>query len=36
MALNDKGGYWLSNEKAIKNPYYGESMMACGEIKETI
>ena len=36
MALNDKGAYWLSNEKEIKNPYYGEEMLTCGEIKDTI
>lgn len=36
MALNDKGAFWLSNRKEIRNPYYGESMMDCGEIKETL
>jgi len=36
MALNDTGGYWLSNEKGIRNPYFGKSMMTCGETKETI
>ncbi|MCX2454120.1 DUF3347 domain-containing protein [Pedobacter sp. PLR] len=36
MAMNDKGASWLSNQKDIKNPYYGESMLTCGEIKETI
>ncbi|GEP98545.1 hypothetical protein CCY01nite_48050 [Chitinophaga cymbidii] len=36
MALNDKGGYWISNNKAIQNPYFGDKMMTCGEVKETI
>lgn len=36
MALNDKGAFWLSNQKDIKNPYFGESMLTCGEVKETI
>jgi len=36
MALNDKGASWLSNQKEIKNPYFGESMLTCGDIKETI
>ena len=36
MALNDKGASWLSTQKEIKNPYFGEKMMTCGEIKETI
>jgi len=36
MAQNNQGGYWLSNKKSIQNPYYGESMLTCGEVKETI
>lgn len=36
MAFNDKGASWLSNKKEIRNPYFGESMLTCGEIKETI
>lgn len=36
MALNDKGAYWLSANKEIRNPYFGEKMMSCGEVKETI
>jgi hypothetical protein len=36
MALNDKGAYWVSNTKEIKNPYFGESMLTCGAVKETI
>jgi hypothetical protein len=36
MAFNNKGASWLSNEKEIKNPYYGASMLTCGEIKETL
>ena len=36
MALNDKGTSWLSNEKEIKNPYFGASMLTCGEVKETL
>ena len=31
-----KKAYWLSNEKAIKNPYYGSSMLTCGEVTETL
>lgn len=31
-----KNAYWLSKESAIKNPYYGKSMLTCGSIKETI
>lgn len=28
--------YWLSQEPAIKNPYYGKKMLTCGNITETI
>ena len=36
MALNDKGAYWLSATKEISNPYFGEEMKTCGEVKDTI
>jgi hypothetical protein len=36
MALNDKGAQWVSNSKEIRNPYYGESMLTCGSVKETL
>lgn len=36
MANQDKGADWLSSEKEIKNPYFGASMLKCGEVKETI
>ncbi|HLT09081.1 MAG TPA: efflux RND transporter periplasmic adaptor subunit [Cyclobacteriaceae bacterium] len=35
MADQDKGAYWLSEDKAVRNPYFGESMLKCGEVKET-
>jgi DNA-binding transcriptional regulator WhiA len=31
-----KKAYWLSSDKAIKNPYYGSVMLTCGSVKETI
>lgn len=31
-----KKASWLSNEKSIKNPYYGNSMLTCGKVTETI
>jgi Cu(I)/Ag(I) efflux system membrane fusion protein len=35
--MNDgKGAYWLSETKDIRNPYYGEAMLTCGETKETM
>jgi len=36
MAMNDKGAAWLSPENEIRNPYFGEQMLTCGSVKETI
>lgn len=36
MANGNTGGYWLSNEKEIRNPYFGDQMLKCGSVKETI
>ncbi|MGM0581437.1 MAG: efflux RND transporter periplasmic adaptor subunit [Bacteroidota bacterium] len=36
MADNDKGADWLSKEEPIVNPYFGESMLSCGEVKKKI
>lgn len=36
MANKNAGAYWLSNEKEIKNPYFGSEMLKCGSVKETI
>ncbi len=33
MANNDLGSDWLSWEKEIRNPYYGDAMLRCGEVK---
>lgn len=30
-----KKASWLSNEKGIKNPYYGNAMLTCGTVKAT-
>jgi len=30
MANNDAGGVWLSSEKQVNNPYYGDDMLKCG------
>lgn len=31
-----KKTYWLSTESAVKNPYYGSKMLACGSVKEKL
>lgn len=35
MADNNKGSYWLSYDKKISNPFYGQGMLTCGEVKKT-
>lgn len=35
MAFDNKGAFWLSESKEILNPYFGEAMLSCGEVKET-
>lgn len=34
MARNDQGGYWLSESEQIANPYFGDAMLRCGEVKK--
>ncbi len=36
MANNKRGGYWLSTEEDINNPYFGGKMLKCGSVKGTI
>ena len=36
MANEDNGADWLSTSKQIKNPFFGSSMLKCGEVKTTI
>ena len=36
MAFNNKGAYWLSNSKEIRNPYFGDKMLKCGRIDSEI
>ncbi len=36
MANGNTGASWLANEKDINNPYFGDMMLKCGSVKETI
>ena len=36
MYNDGKGANWLSQEKAIKNPFYGSAMLSCGKTVETL
>lgn len=35
MANDNRGGYWISRDSSIRNPYYGEAMLTCGEVRAT-
>jgi Cu(I)/Ag(I) efflux system membrane fusion protein len=36
MANSDQGAYWFSDTKEIRNPYFGDMMLSCGETRETL
>lgn len=36
MADSNEGAYWLSQEEKVINPYFGDAMLTCGEVKEII
>lgn len=36
MAFNDKGAHWLSNSDEIRNPYFGDRMLECGEVTDSL
>lgn len=36
MADNNNGAYWLSSQMKIRNPYFGDQMLTCGEVKDSI
>jgi len=36
MAFNNQGGYWLSDQEAIRNPYFGDKMLNCGRIDKVM
>jgi len=36
MAFNNKGAYWFRAQTAIRNPYFGDEMLECGEIKDSL
>lgn len=33
MAFDNKGAFWLQKDETIANPYFGDAMLRCGEIK---
>lgn len=36
MAFSNKGAYWLSNQSAIRNPYFGDEMLECGKVEDSL
>ncbi|GAA4275646.1 DUF3347 domain-containing protein [Aquimarina mytili] len=36
MAFDGEGGYWLSDSKGIRNPYFGDKMLKCGSVKSVL
>ena len=36
MYNDNKGAFWLSDSREVKNPYYGKEMLSCGEVQEEI
>ncbi len=36
MADENRGAFWISEQESIRNPYYGEAMLTCGEVRETL
>ncbi len=36
MAFDDRGANWISDKKEIRNPYFGDEMLKCGKVVETI
>lgn len=36
MAFNNEGAFWLSNSREVVNPYFGNKMLHCGEVKDSL
>lgn len=36
MAFSDQGAYWLSTDKEVLNPYFGDVMLHCGRVDAEI
>jgi Cu(I)/Ag(I) efflux system membrane fusion protein len=36
MAFDNKGAYWLSSERLIQNPYFGDKMLTCGQVMDSL
>lgn len=36
MANQDQGADWISQDLSIRNPYFGDAMLSCGQTQDTI
>ena len=36
MAFDDRGASWIQGDEVINNPYFGDMMLRCGEVREVI
>ncbi len=36
MAFDNRGATWLQESKTVRNPYFGNAMLTCGKVIETI
>ncbi len=36
MAMNHEGGHWISDNTEVVNPYFGEHMLNCGKLEESL
>ena len=36
MAFDNQGAFWLSSKEEIRNPYFGDKMLKCGKVEETL
>jgi len=36
MALNNKGAYWLTDAREVRNPYFGDQMLKCGSLRQQL
>ena len=36
MAFNNRGAYWISSERQVRNPYFGNEMLECGKVADSL
>lgn len=36
MAFNNQGADWLSAKREVRNPYFGDAMLTCGVVKDSL